>query len=138
MSSQRAIRRTLSLVLSLSAALWAENGLALLPVDHQASPCHARMLPAPQVNSMPCCPSPAMSVPSYFFEPPPCCDLKNQPARPLVFVFESGKGYSSPLSASDTASVAFVPPRGSSLLSLIAASPPFVKPVFDRKTDLRI
>jgi len=136
MNSLRGIRR--QLLVALSAALWAESGLALLPAVSQASQCHVRVLHTQQTHSMPCCPRHTVSAPSFFFEPPPCCDLSNQPARPVAFVVTSGGRYSTPLPASDIASVIFVPPQGSSALSLMAASPPFVKPVFDLKSDLRI
>ena len=138
MSSQRAIRRTLSLMLALSIALWAEDGLAMLTADHGAQ-CHSRMSHTQQqAHPMPCCPMHAASVPSSFFEPPTCCDLSNQPARPLAFLVISGKSRSSQLGARSAAAAMFVPSQRSSAFFLIADSPPFVKPVFDKKTDLRI
>jgi hypothetical protein len=132
MSLQRLIRA----MLALSFALWAESGLAILAADHGAR-CHAQMSYM-QPHTMPCCPMHAASAPSSFFEPPPCCNLTNQPARPLAFLVTTGKSRSSQLSAGGTASAMFAPSQRSSPSLLIADSPPFVRPVFDSKTDLRI
>jgi len=132
------MRRILSLILALSVGLWAESGLAMLAVDHGAQ-CHARMShKQPQAHAMPCCPMHAASVPSSFFEPPPCCDLSKQLARPLAFLVISGKSRSSQLSALSAAAAMFVPSQRSSAFFLVADSSPFVKPVFNKKTDLRI
>jgi len=126
----------LSLMLALSVALWAESGLAMLAADHAAE-CRAQMFHTPQAHAMSCCPMHAASAPSRFFDPPPCCDLSNQP-RPLAFLVTSGKSRSSQLSAGNTACVLLAPVQRSSAFLLVADTPPFVKPVFDKKTDLRI
>src|SRR5271166_4234873 len=103
MTWHRLIRAMLSLMLALSVASWAESGLATLAADHGAR-CHAQISHAQQQpHTMPCCPMHAASAPSSFFEPPPCCDLSNQPARPLAFLVTSGKSRPSQLSAGNTA-----------------------------------
>jgi len=138
MNSQPAIRRTLSLTLALSVALWAANAAGVLSAG-DATQCHARMQHVQhQAEPMPCCPSHAASLPVSFFTPPPCCDLSNQPAPPLAFVVMPGKFQAGLSSAIGAAGAMVNPPERSATIFPAAASPPFVKPVFDRKTDLRI
>ena len=129
----------MSLILALSVGLWAESGLAMLSAASHAPQCHAAMPHAHHpAAAMPCCPSHAAVAIVHFIEPPPCCDLSNQPARPLAVVVVPGKFRSGQLIPNGAAGAMFVPPQAGSALSLIGASPPFVKPVFDLKTDLRI
>jgi hypothetical protein len=138
MSSLHAIRRTLSLTLALSIALWTANATGMLSAGGAAQ-CHARMPHVqPQAASMPCCPSNATSLPVNFFTPPPCCDLTNQPSRPLAFMVSSGKSRLGHLDVAAPDCAIFVSPQKSSAVFQIGDSPPFVKPVFDLKTDLRI
>lgn len=139
MSSQRAIRRILSLILALSVGLWAGSGWAMLSVAGNALPCPAAMSHANHLAAaIPCCPSHAVSRLAHFVDPPPCCDLRSQQARPLALVVLSGKFRSGPLSANGTVGMTFVSPPRKSAISLIAGSPPFVKPDLVKKTDLRI
>ena len=139
MSSQCTMRRILSLTLALSIGLWAETGLAMLSATSNALLCHAAMSRAHHsVAAMPCCPSHATSLLAHFFDPPPCCDLSSQQAAPLALVFISGKFRSGPLSTNGGVGMMLVPPQLKSPLSLIAGSSLFVKPVLDKKTDLRI
>ncbi len=132
-------RTILSFVLALSMVLWADGAVAVISATSHAAQCHARV-PHMQhaANSMPCCPSHAASLPASFIAPPPCCDLSNQPARPLAFVVTAGKSRSSQLSASGTAGAMFASSQRASEAFPVTDSPPFVKPVFDLKTDLRI
>jgi hypothetical protein len=135
----RAIRRTLSLTLALSVALWAASAAGMLSAASHASQCHARMPHVQhQAAPRPCCPSHAASLPINFFTPPPCCDLSNQPARPLAFVVTPGKFRAGPVSGGVTVSAKFVSPQSSSAILTEGSSPRFVKPVFDLKTDVRI
>ena len=137
MNSQRAMRRMLSLILALSVGLWAQCGLAMLSAASHAPKCHAAMSHEHHmVAAMPCCPSHAVSAVPV--DPPPCCDLTRQPARPVASAVVPGKFRSGQFSANGAAGAMLVPPQRSSALSLIGDSPPFVKPVFDLKTDLRI
>ena len=139
MSSQRAMRRILSLILALSIGSWAESGLSMLSAAGNASQCHAAM---PHVHhpatARPCCPSGAAFALTHFFGPPPCCNLSSQQARTPALVVISGKFRSGPLSANSRVGMMFGPPQRKPKRSLIAASPPFVKPDLDKKTDLRI
>lgn len=143
------MRRILSLILALSVGLWAQCGLAMLSAASHAPQCHAAMshvhhaaAAMSQVHhaaaAMPCCPSHAASALAHLFDPPPCCDLSGQPARPLASAVMPGKVRVGHFDASGVAGTMFVPPERSAALSVIDASPPFVKPVFDLKTDLRI
>jgi len=139
MNSLPAIRRALSLMLALSAALWAETGLGMLPAIGHGAQCHAQMAQMHHsAASMPCCPSHAASVPANFFAPPPCCDMSKQPARPVAYLATSGKSRSNQFCASSGGSLVSAPLQRKSAFLPISVSPPFVKPVFDLKTDLRI
>jgi hypothetical protein len=130
------MRRTWSLVLALSVGLWAQCGLAMLSAATRAPECHAAMSHAHHLAAaMPCCPSHSASA---NFDPPPCCDLSSQPAQPLASALIPGKSRSGQFSAHGDADSMFVPPQASSAVLTDADSPPFVKPVFDLKTDLRI
>jgi hypothetical protein len=138
MSLQCAPRRIWSLILALSVGLWAECGLAMLSAGNHAPQCHAAMSHAhPAAAAMPCCPSHSISAVAHFFDPPPCCDLSSQPARPLASTIMPGKFRSGQFSAHGGAGAMFVPEQTSAVLRA-ADSPPFVKAVFDLKTDLRI
>lgn len=138
MSSQRAMRRILSLILALSVGSWAESGLSMLSAAGDASQCHAGMSHAQHPVALPCCPSHTASVLAHFFGRPPCCDLSSQPAAPSAFVVISGKFHSGTSSTNGAVGLMVAPPQRKSSLSLTAASPPFVKPDLDKKTDLRI
>src|SRR5208282_5019128 len=138
MSSQRTMRRTLSLILALSVGLWAENGLAMLAAASPAPQCHAAMSHAHHAAAaLPCCPSHGAVALAHFFDPPPCCDLSNQPARPLASAVVPGKFRSGQLSPNGSSGATFVPPKWSRALLRVADSPPFVRPVLNLKTDLR-
>ena len=139
MSLQLTMRRIWSLVLTLSVGLWAQCGLALLSAASHAPQCHAAMSHAHHVAAaMPCCPSHAASAAVHLFDPPPCCDFSSQPARPVASAVVPGKLRSGQFSATGPAGAMFVPPQQSSAFLRVADSPPFIKPVFDLKTDLRI
>jgi hypothetical protein len=153
MSSQRASRVLLSLMLVLAVAAWAEPGLAMQPASGHPAQCHARMmhrhqhaLPAAmhvatscchqRVNSMPCCPAHPAPPPSRCGDSSDCCAMSSQPARPLAFLVSGN--LLSQLNVNGPAGAEFSPPQQTSAVSVIAESPPFVKPVLDLKTDLRI
>jgi len=138
MGLQRTIRTALSLLLALSVAVWAESVLAML-ASHDPAQCHARMVHAPeQAHAMPCCPSHMASIPASYIVPPPCCDLSNQPSRPLTVAVVPSKFRPSQLGMESAAGAVFVSAQTGSALGLIANSPPFIRPVLDLKTDLRI
>jgi hypothetical protein len=64
--------------------------------------------------------------------------MSSQPARPLAFLVASGNSVSHQLSANGPAgTISALAPPGSAFLSIHNALQ-FVRPVFERKTDLRI
>jgi hypothetical protein len=140
MNSQRAIRRVLSLILVLSLASWAEAGLIALE-NSQSLKC-ARMghMHQHMMHSAlsPCCPSDIAAQLSYSAGRPNCCDVSNQPARPLAALVVPNRSLSVQLNASAPATAALVPRQQASAFPVAAGSPSFVKPVSDLKTDLRI
>jgi len=133
------MRRTLSLILAASVGLWAECGLAMLSASSHAAQCHAAMSHAHHaVAAMPCCPSHSVSAVAHLFDPPSCCDLSSRPARPLASAVVPGKFRFGQFSANRVAGAVFAPPQRSAAPRPAAESPPFLKSVFDMKTDLRI
>jgi hypothetical protein len=138
MNSQRAMRRILSLILALSVGLWAQCGLAMLSAASHAPQCHAAMSHAHHMMAaMPCCPSHAASPIAHLFDPP-CCDMSGQPARSSASAVTPGKFRSGQFDAIRATGAMLATPQRSSLFLRISDSPPFIKPVFDLKTDLRI
>lgn len=153
MSSQRASRVLLSLMLVLAIAAWAEPGLATLPASGHPAQCHARMMHRHQpatpaamhvatpcchqrVNSTPCCPAHPSSPPSHCGDRSDCCAISTQPARPLAFLVSGN--LLSQLNVNGPAGEEFLPAPRISAAFAIAESPPFVKPVLDLKADLRL
>src|ERR1035438_8993733 len=125
MISRSAMRRRLSLVLSLVIVLWAEFGLAMPPAPGHGSKCHVRTAQMQQhathfailatlsgpgqkgPHSMPCCPSHPAPTPTQGADHPGCCDTSSQPARPLGFLVVSGHSPSVQLSANGPAGTIF-------------------------------
>lgn len=89
MSSRLAVRRILSLALALSVGVWAESGLAMLSAANHTPQWMSHAHHA--LAAMPCCPSRPAEATAHFFDPPPCCDLSSQPARPLASAITPGK-----------------------------------------------
>ncbi len=140
------------MALTLSIALWAEAGLALVAGDRVMA-CHAMMLhgqtgtmAAPGASdtqdsdATQCCPSDSKRVPVLSADHPPCCSVSNDAERPLGFVVISTERTAShPLDAGAVAAGGFVllsAPFDRNLAS--ADAPRFVKPILELKTDLRI
>lgn len=140
MISRRAIRRGLSLGLSLAIVLWANNTLAMLPGFGHHDACHVRMTPVhhPTAHAMPCCPPHLEPAPTQWGDRPGCCDMSSQPARPVAFLIVPGNSSSFQLSANVAAGTALLPAASSSSFSSTDGSPPFTRHVFQLKTDLRI
>jgi hypothetical protein len=109
----------------------------MLSAAGNALPCHAAMSHAHHAVELPCCPSGTAFALAHFFGPPPCCNVSRQQA-PLAFVVIAGKFRSGTSSTDGAVRMMIDPPQRKSSLYLIAASPPFVKSVVDKKTDLRI
>ena len=154
MISRSAMRRSLSLVLSLVIVLWAETGLAMPSASGHGSKCHVRMAPMHRhathsvtlatsssccrqgPHTVPCCPPHAAPAPTQCGDRPGCCDMSSQPARPLAFLVASGSSFTPQLSANGPAGTISLPARpGSAFLSIDHAPQ---RPVFELKTDLRI
>ena len=140
MNSQRATRQVLSLILALSVASWAETCLMALE-NSQSSKCdrmghvHQHMMHS---ALSPCCPSDPAAQLSYSAGRPNCCDVSSQPVPPLAVLVVPNRSLSVQLSATDPVTAALAPRQQTSLLPVGAKPPPFVKPVSDLKTDLRI
>jgi len=156
MISRSAMRRSLSLVLSLVIVLWAETGLAMPSASGHGSKCRVRMvqmhrhathsvtLATPSgccqqgPHTMSCCPPHPAPAATHWADRPGCCDMSSQPARPSAFLVASGNSVSLQLSANGPAGTIFVPALSSSAFLWGDKSPQFVRPVFELKTDLRI
>jgi hypothetical protein len=140
MISRSAMRRSLSLVLSLAVGLWANSGWVMPPAADLGSKCHTQKVQMHQhaSHSLPCCPSHPAPAPTQSTNHPGCCDMSGQPARPLVFLVVSGRSRSLPLSASAAAGTILRQLRSRSALPSIEQTSRFVRPVFELKTDLRI
>jgi hypothetical protein len=149
MISRRAMRRSLSLVLSLVIVLWAESGLAMPAASSHGWKCHVGMVqmnghtahtvtPEKGPHSMPCCPSHPAPALSQSAEHTGCCDISSQPARPLAFLVSSGNSFSLQWNATGPAGTILVQAQSRSAFLAGEESPRFVRPVFELKTDLRI
>ena len=140
MISRSAMRRRLSLVLSLVIVLWAGPGLAIRPASGHGAKCHVQMADVHQHanHSMACCPSHPSLALTQWSDHPGCCDIGSQPARPLAFLVVSGRSRSIQLSASGPAASILAPVESRSALPSIEQTPQFARPVFELKTDLRI
>jgi len=154
MISRSAMRRSLSLVLSLVIVLWAETGLAMPSASGHGSKCRVRMVQMHRhathsatlassssccrqgPHTMPCCPPHPAPAAAQCGERLGCCDISSQPARPLAFLVASGNSVSLQLSANSPAGTIFVAAPSSSAILLIGHAPQ--RPVLELKTDLRI
>ena len=147
------IRLTLTAMLALVIALWAEAGLALLPGD-QVMQCRAMVLhgrahamttsdataaDAEDSDAMPCCPADTSRVPKATSSHPPCCSSNDAPERPLAFLIGPERLTSHPSEMDARAAILFAPPLAQLAGELRSADAPrCVKPVLDLKSDLRI
>jgi len=139
-------RRVAALVSMLALLLWAQMGVATMPISGHGPQCHDQMAgvhSTPHVMAAGCCPRHANStlgcpahaklivVAAYR---PDCCAISNRPSQPVAFVV-----------ISRTVTQSAVQVCASSVLS---ASPtdlvgqfhrfPSFQSVFDKKADLRI
>lgn len=132
----------------MAIILCAQTGLATPILSTHTAQCHARMSQVRQhatpasckhhSSVAPCCPSHSVTALTNCVDRPACCTLSNQPAQPLAFLIVSRAPLALGLSASRSASVDLDLLRRSRRAFPTADSPPFVKPVLDRKADLRI
>jgi hypothetical protein len=142
------VRSVLSGMLVAVIILCAQTGLASPVPSTHAAQCRARMFRVRQhampatckhhSSAAPCCPSHSITAFSTCIDRPGCCTLSNQPARPLAFLVVSRAPLALELSASQSGSADPDLLRRDPRTFLAADSPPFVKPVFDQKADLRI
>jgi len=114
MDAKATTRKLTSTLLIMMIALWAEAGLALVQGD-QVMQCSMSMHQMQAMGEMTCCPIDEAQSPAMSAERPPCCSVSSQPERPLGFVVSAKR---------------VVEPGSKSL--------PFIKPVLELKTDLRI
>ena len=156
MRSQSAIRRGISFLLVLPIVLWAETGLAMATASSHVAKCRASMLHGHQhtmnsaalatrlgccrqrTHSMPCCPPHVVLPPTQCGDRSGCCGMGSQPAWPLAFLVVSGNPLSSQVNANGPAGAMLMPALSAPVFLAIGHSPPFVRPVFALKTDLRI
>jgi hypothetical protein len=147
MSTQHRMRSVLSGMLAVAILSCAQTALATPILSTHAVLCRARMSQVRQpamppsckhhTNAAPCCPSNSVTAAAHCMERPGCCKLSNQPALPLAFLIVSRAPLALELSASRSADVD-LDLRPSRRTPPAADSPPFLKPVFDQKADLRI
>jgi hypothetical protein len=142
MNSARRMRSMAAAILIMALALWSDTAAAIPPAMVHGASCNAAMSHAHDhatgKTEHDCCPSHAkhVLVSHDWTERPGCCNLSNQPERPLAFLIVSTR----PLSLEPSRQVQplsnpvspehFGPSRSS--------CPPIVLAVFDKKTDLRI
>jgi hypothetical protein len=137
MSQSLTFRRFSITVLIVTTALWAEAGLALV-VGDQVLQCSMSAHEMAAMGGMPCCPMDESQSPSTSHERPSCCSMSSVPERPLTFVVTSKQ------LNFESLALAALP---ATVVTSAAASPqtrqhvdtlPFLKPVLELKTDLRI
>jgi hypothetical protein len=130
-------RKTVTAILALAIALWAEAGLALVEGD-QVMQCSMSMQQMQAMGTMTCCPDNDARVPALSGERPPCCSVSQTPERPLGFVVNSQRatGHSHVIASLP---LEFAAPAAQHFgVWRSADAPRFVKPVLELKTDLRI
>jgi hypothetical protein len=131
-------RKIVTAILSLTIALWAEAGLALVTGD-QVMQCSMTMQQMQAMGAMTCCPDDDARIPALSEQRPLCCSVSQVPERPLGFVVSSERttGHSPDV-------VAILPSEFAAPAAQHFAvwrspdAPRFVKPVLELKTDLRI
>ncbi len=139
------------MALTLSIALWAEAGVALVAGDRVMA-CHAMMLhgqagtmaaadaaDTQDNDAMPCCPSDSKRGPVLSADRRPCCSVSNDAERPLGFLVSAERTTSHPTDAVATTTGGLEPGPANYFGELRSADAPrFVKPILELKTDLRI
>lgn len=156
MNSRLTTRRWLSLMLALAIALWAEAGLAIPPAEAVGMRCHSQAMHADQpqlseggqasspaavpkesASSMPCCPDQPASP--HTCGDPPCCTASDMPVRPLAFVLVPGTSLAKHSSAKGRSTAILPAPQPQAgVPATIAGAPLYVRPITEKKTDLRI
>lgn len=154
MTLRKTWRAAWSLMLAMSVVLWS----ATVYADHMggsAQVCHEDMHraahhqcgaeaaePACQVhvNAAPCCPQHTVSAAQQCESAHECClwDGEAPSAPALVVASHSSPTKQLQHAAVTTNFVAAPPPQVGIVLAQVASSPPYTRPVFEKKTDLRI
>jgi hypothetical protein len=141
MASRQYLRKAASLAAVVILFVWAQTDAAVASSVGLASDCHARMLQMHHglragAHGMPagCCPKHKASEPAFAPQPSGCCFASEQPVRPRAFLVPSGFAVELGSQASERNFALSLSPLGLTL----AESPPFTKPVFSKKADLRI
>ena len=149
MTVSQQIRRSVSLLLATCVLFWTSASAAMQPGSKIVHLCHtpahhtvSKAAPAPHHEN--CCPSHASLMHKCLLQValtleathPACCTISAPPAPPFAVLVNSADSFSLQVSAAVVAApdadVARTVRGGGE------PAPPFVKPVFDLKTDLRI
>ena len=136
-NSSATMRKTMTAVLALMVALWAEAGLALVTGD-QVMQCSMTMQQMQAMGAMTCCPDEDARVPALSDERPPCCSVSQAPERPVGFVVSSERTTGHSLDVTGLPSEFAAPAAHQFRVWRSADASRFVKPVLELKTDLRI
>ena len=129
-------RKSLTALLVLSLALWAEAGLAMVQPE-QAMQCSMSAHEMQAMGDVPCCPSEGMQAPAS--NHPQCCSTSDAPERPLAFVVNSVKTKAPTLELVAAMAAASAAPAAPNFRVWRGVDVPrYVKPVLELKTDLRI
>jgi hypothetical protein len=150
MSLRQQLRTMATAMLIVAVALWAETGCAMIcGFSEPAAACHAGS-PSAAAHSVTqmgsaCCPRSAAAKPECPSRSlvslscaghPDCCAIGNHPARRFAYPVTSSRSiplemFAATASALEAFSLRSDEPSRDE-------SPPFTKPVCDKKTDLRI
>jgi hypothetical protein len=148
MRASQLTRRLASLLLATCVLFWTSESAAMEPGSKMVHLCHtpahhAATKTAP-VHHEGCCPSHSSSMHKCLLQValklaathPECCSISAPPVRPFAVLVSSADSVSLQVGAAVVIAAEMNvarPARGGQ-----ESSPPFVKPVFDLKTDLRI
>jgi len=138
MDAKATTRKLTSTLLIMMIALWAEAGLALVQGD-QVMQCSMSMHQMQAMGEMSCCPIDEAQSPAMSAERPPCCSVSSQPERPLGFVVSAKRVEAASLElVAVVPQMVAAPANRSTGVEPGSKSLPFIKPVLELKTDLRI
>ena len=153
MSSRRVSWTRLAIILALSALMGSDSALAALictqtmgchatsSVQGEATPKSEELSPAPDsaVQSMPCCPGSNENAMQCADPAMGCCTLEQGSSQPAVVVSKSISGGATLDAAlSATPAESLYPATGRFIEGWGTNTSLYVKPVNQKKTDLRI
>lgn len=129
------IRKALSLMLLTTVGLWAQSALAACRVMTRMS--HCPMSAGTISGAHGCCPEQAAPA-MHCGQPSNCCAENDSPATPRLAISSGNKtAPRSPVAALLSSSVSGAPVVHTATIEFVHL-PAFVKPVTEKKTDLRI